>query len=441
MKRFYALKSVFLLLLVILILNSAACTKSEKDIDYDPNLKLNITEKAVEYSDEDLADAKVRFTELSLSLIQSYSNINLNEKQKQKVSDAFDTTVIPIIYSTKIYKNELDTIFAELEKYADSDGIKNNTKPILFSIYEICSFVLGTERSGHLTYEASIKILESKANTALEKYEKYGYDFYKKDFDRCTLLALDLKEMGEEKLTDALSMISIVISTASSINKDSNENSFALTDAELLYILDKQGEILNSQCLTEDDWHIFGGLISEFIPNKNSSLNSATLYALKNYTYESHNDAAVPNGFYKNFYFSTSMKVMPKIIALFADFTKALKTDGTFSLESTQDEKLVAVCSSLLQCEDSIRSLDLALNNYAKLNPDDLKIAVSKYSDIELLDHFIETTEPIFCDDLIDIIKSIASGNIISKEEFHDVLTSYVYNLSPYLAFVLYINL
>ena len=440
MKKYKIFKIAGILLLFILSFSLLSCD-DKKEIEYDENIRIEITKEHAEYDVDDLTDANVRFTKAAASLTEAYAGIDLKDKDMREISDKFNEKILPMLYRVKIYKEELDTILSEIEKFASSENIQSNTEPLLLSIYEICLYVLGTERSGHLTYELSLELLNNRKVTALERFDKYGMSFYKIDASRCAMLYEDLEGLGQTKFTDALFMTSIVFSTAKSILNDAGESAFLFTDEELLFILEKQGESLKERCLSEDEWQIFGGLISEFIPKNSSDLNSATLYALKNFKFETDADIELPEGYYKNLYFASAIRIMPKVISLFADTSKSLREENSFSLEGDTEEKLLALCSALMANEGGLRELDMALNTCAKLGENDLKTPIGSNSDTEELNGFMESYTALSCEGLIDAIEGFKNKGEISYETLIDALVSYVFGLSPYLAFVLSVNI
>lgn len=427
------LKITILLLILLMTLCLMACNKKEEEpVYYEENRRLEIVEVPIEYTEEELAAAKNRVTQIFTSSFSSSLFGNITTKV---ISEEFDLTVVPALYELKIHKDELNKILTELEKYTKSEE-PTASAPIWLSIYNICQRILGTDRSGRIAYKIAVRKLERNVInfSTLEALELVA---------RYTALCDALKTLGAEKFTDALSMVTIVISTVSAIGKDIEENAFLLSDKEILYILDKQGENIKNRCLTEDEWQVFGAVASEFIPKKNNDLNYATLYALKNYVFDADAESDTPEDYYKKLYFASAMRVMPQIVNLFADISHALNEEGLFSIESTEDEKKTAICSALLKCEDSIRALDEALNTYAKLDKNILEVytPLNNYINKDSLSAFMENYQSATCDDLINTVNEIASDESVSVEELSDVIVSYVYGLSPHIAFVFWFNM
>ena len=360
-----------ILLLLILSIGLVACEK-ESAPKYDESIRLEIIDKAVEYTSDDLISANGRFTKIGVSLF--------GERYEERISDEFDTTVIPMLYRIKIYKNELSAVFDEIEKHIEET---NTDKPTFLTFYDICQYILGTERAGQVCYSTSIRILEKRTENALNNYDKLGYEFYKETAERCNALKDSIVCMGEGKFANALSMTSIVISLSACINAEIQESAFSLSDAEILFLLEKTANSFEEKQLTDDEWEIFGGWFSEILgitrlTPSDDDINKNTLYALKNYTFSEVYDESDPNTLYKMYYFSSAMRAMPRVISLYVDLARNLKADGTFSFDSTKDERRDALLSALSKCEISIRELDSALNEYAKIDDGYLKSKITK---------------------------------------------------------------
>ena len=434
MKRAF-IKALCTLLLFIFIFGFTACKRKDETPHYDESRHLEIIKDNTYFDDEYLTNANLRFTKIADSLIKEYTSYSIDNN---KLSNLFNSTLLPILYRVNIYPEQLDEIFSLLEDHINSEETTN--KPIFLSVYEICLYVLGSDKSGHLAYEISLAALNNKINTYNSRLESSGISFYKTWAMRCSALYSDLEEMGKAKFTDAISLSTTVFSTLFAATETINENAFLLSDEELLFILDKQGDALIEKNLSEDDWQTFGGLISELVPNKQANLNEKVIYALKNYTHTDVYDESLPSSLYKNSYFATAMKAMPKVIELFADVSKKLNEKGDFSLEGTAEEKQNSLIYALQECEGSIIELDIALKTYLSFDPDYLKDTVTSNSNPEELESFIGSHSPKTCEDFISELRKISSSDAISDAKFKELLISYVYSYSPYLAFAVSLN-
>ena len=437
MKKGFMKKAVSVLLIFILSSGLFSCKKEEKTISYDKNRRLEILDHQAVYSEEYIKNANQRFTNIAKSLILSYTSFSYSEKD---LSNLFNSTIIPILYRVNIYEEELDEVFSLFEGYLSAGGESFEEKPLFLSIYDTCLYVLGEDRSAALIYEVLLEKLSSDVKTYNERFDKLGYSFYKTDANRCAALLEDLLTLGETKFKNALTMITTVFSTFSSINTEINENAFLLTDKEILYILEKHGENLTKLSLSEEEWQTVGGAISEYISARPKTLNSAVVYALKSYT---HSDVYDENDFktlYRSKYFATLMKAMPQVVSLYSAVSKKLNENGDFSLESSADEKRFAIIAAVAECDDEIRALDEALRVYGTIDPEYLKDSVSKNSDADALNSFIHGNTPMTCEEVISALTNIKESGTADTDALYELLVAYVYSYSPYLAFAVSLN-
>ena len=433
MKKIKGFKTGCVLLLLILSMGLIACQK-ESAPEYDESIHLEVIDKPVEYTSDDLISANGRFTKIGVSLF--------GERYEERISNEFDTTVIPMIYRIKIYKNELNAVFDEIEKHVAAG---ESGKPVFLTFYDVCQYILGTERAGQICYSTSVRMLENRTENALNNYDKLGYTFYKETAERCTALKNSIISMGEGKFAIALSMTSSVISINSSINAEIQESAFMLSDAEILFLLEKTADSFEKKQLSEDEWEIFGGWFSEIIAitrltPSDDDINKTTLYALKNYTFSDVYDENDPNTLYKSSYFASAMRVMPRVISLYTNLARNLKADGKFSLEGTKEEKRIALLSALSKCEKSLSELDSALNEYAKIDESYLKSKITNTANAEEINCFISSRTALSSAEVIDILTEIRNGKEINDGEINDILIDYVYGISPNLAYVLSVN-
>ena len=406
------------LLALLILLSCVSCTKTNGSTpDYDEDQGLDIIPESITYSDEFIANANVRFANISCSLIESYIGAPLDDKQKQSVSYEFKKTVIPMTYRVRIYEDELDAILSSFEAYIEDDG---NEAWSMLDLYERCLTEIGSTRSGKLTYEISLFIVERKEKNSREKYEEYQYDWYLEDAERCCALFDSLELMGEEKFVSIISMTSFLTSLTRT-ERPNGESAFELTDADLLSILDHQGDLFLSQELSEDDFSTFGALIQELIPKKGDTLEASLLYVLKN-----------------NGYFPKALKAMPSIISLYAATAKRLNAEGKLKIDGDEDENARALASALLFSADSIYTLNDDLLEHAATASNSEKDAINALAKEEFAS-FTENTPAIDVKNLMDSLDEISKDNSLHPaEKLHDSIQSYLFGIAPFITFVFY---
>ena len=350
MKSKLSVKIICALLVSVFLFNLFSCERGESDVVYDKTLRLTIEDVPISYSEQLTADLGSRYANIAAKLIERISAITINENQKASLNESFTTKILPIFIELKIYPEEIDELFLEAEKcIIDSESYSVLS---IYSLYRKAITVLGSERSGSLLYSLALNSINEKRESTAKKYEQDG-NLYKRDLIRYEGLYTDLTRLGAENFSTALTISSLILSTASSVNETVTENAFSVSDAELLYILDRQGDILTKKSPTEEQWQTFGAIISELIPKKSDTLISSSAYALKNYYHKIELDGSDGRDaldvilenpelyplVYRSGYIATAMKVMPKLFSLYTALAKNLRNEAKFSLESTLDER------------------------------------------------------------------------------------------------------
>lgn len=449
MKSKLSVKIICALLISVFLFNLFSCDKGESEVVYDKTLRLTIEDVPISYSEQFTTEISARYANIAAKLIEKLAAITINENQKASLKESFTTKVLPIFIGLKIYSEQLDALFTEAEKCIDSESYSALS---IYTLYKRAITILGSKKSGELLYSLTLNSINEKRESTAKKYEQYK-NIYKRDFLRYEGLYADLKKLGAEKFSTALTISSLILSTVSSVNETVKENAFSVSDAELLYILERQGDALTEKSPTEKEWQTFGAIISELIPKKSDTLVSSSAYALKNYYHkiELENsdgrdalDVILENPdlyplVYQSGYLATAMKVMPKLFSLYNALAKNLRGEAKFSLESTIDEKEKAIFSALLSSEEELRELDLSLTSFAVADFDTLKTNVQTYSDPQKLKSFLSNTSAITVDELILSIKNMAECDTGAQSgEIKELLTSYLFKISPYLSFVIF---
>ena len=134
------------------------------------------------------------------------------------------------------------------------------------------------------------------------------------------------------------------------------------------------------------------------------------------------------------------MKAMPQVVSLYSSVSKKLNENGDFSLESSADEKRFAIIAAVAECDDEIRALDEALRAYGTIDPEYLKDSVSKNSDADALNSFINGNTPMTCEEVISALTDIKESGTADIDALYELLVAYVYSYSPYLAFAVSLN-
>ena len=406
------------LLIVTLILSLIACEKNDEnkgdkdDTGYIPDQSIDVIIEPIEYTDE---SAKVRFTDIGAKLFELHYGKAPSEKQKNSISAEFKKTLIPIFYRVRIYEKECDTLLTLTENTLEGEITEKNFIESLFSLYNNALSTLGTERGGKLTYEVSLKVMQTKAKSAREKYENYDYPWHLDEAERCERLVLELTDMGYGRFISAISTSAFIISLLSDIEKGESDSSLALTDEEFLAILNRQGESFMKEKLTEEEWSILGGLISEIIPERAESFEGSMLYTLKTERY-----------------IISLSRVMPSVVELYAAVTEALHNEGSFSYKDKAGNAYY-LSSALLASADALRSLDASMKQNAVYSSESALGHIESAGLGESYSAFKDEYTSIDIDGFISRLSQMTKDS--DYEEIKSALISYLSSISPEITF------
>ena len=407
-------RALTLCLALVMLVGCISCTANKHD--YDPNRRLEVLSCDVQYSDAFKTQSADRFANLGAKAIKVYNSINLSQMQKEELQARFLTDMLPIFKSKKLTEEELDTLFCAYEELLQAD--ERTSLAFLSSLYQTAVTVLGASRAGSLAFDHALLYLGKRAEECRARYEKYGYDFFLDDVKRYESLSDKLTSvLGEDKFVSASSMTMMILSLVSGHSMHPSSLGLSFGDSDFLYILAYQGRFFKRQAISAQEWQIFAELFSELIPEKQTSLLSAELYALR-----------------KDTYFVRAFAVMPALVSLYASLTDALFADGLWSLDGTIAENERALCRAFL-CDEA--ALSACLTDFethaatSSLSEEQALRAVALQSEYE---EFLHRTPPIAREELIEGMRTIAEGGSGSLTE---LFRAYAVGQMPYLVFAL----
>ncbi len=418
MKKTFLRKSICALLILIFIFNTVSCTANNSESEN--NGKLEIVEENPKYSEDYVVSATERFSTILDALLDERLGIDLSAKTREKIITVFKEKIIPKLYSIKVYESELNEILFSLEELLNEEN-GDNYISLFTDLYESLLYTLGSERAGIILFTVATEILSLKIATAEERYEQLGSPWYLADIERCQTLKTDLNEIGEKNFADKILGATFIVSTMKSADTG-KESALTLSDAELLFILEHQGNLFLENAADEEGWRVIGRLITELIPGLNFSDVTviSILYALK-----------------QEAYFNSLAETLPHLFSLYASLTKNLRNEGNFSLTNSKEENDRAICSALLSSEAELKIFYDSLHAYGSIDSDTIRRAVNNCSDKDALLEFLISHTPITYQTLVAELHKCADGaqDALSTEE---LLIGVAYSVSPYLSFILF---
>lgn len=412
------IKKALCILLIIAMAPSLFACGGTKEEEYIKGQHVEIVREKIEYSDTTLQREKERFIKIAITFIEKYYNTTLKGENRTKFSDnasqEFNKTIIPMLYRVRIYENELTQLFDSLEDYVNSASSIS-----VVSIYELLIKTVGSTRSGKIAFELSTVAINARAKAAQDNYDEYEYAHQKEEVERCTEVYNGLLAMGEGKFVDAITMVTFFYSLSKSAQEKTENNAFALKDAELLRILSHQGDCFADIDISEDEWSVIGALYSEFIPKSFDNPRSEMLYILKN-----------------EHYFKESMKIMPEVAAFYASVAKAMDDRGEFSLNDDEVYQISAIIRAVVDSEEAFFALTASIEEHAATSTKKQEEAIKKtYTEDEILS-FSKDYAAISSQELFDELQDITNQESINTSDVKKLIVSYLYSVAPHVTMV-----
>ena len=404
----YIKKAISTLLIFTSLIGCSSCQEIVYEYDDTRHVEIihDITSNSVSYNDEYLINAEERYVGIVNALYEHYSGVRPDVYQDSKIRAQFKLNIIPMLYRIKIYEDELDEVFTNAETHIDNDNI-----PPLYTLFYDCALeVLGAKRCGQLFYGSSLLILSSKEETAREKYEKYGLSSYNEDAIRYREIKSRLEEMGEERFTESMEIFTSLISLGTRIKESDENGALHLDEASILYVIKYRTKIFMQSDITDDEWSLIGDIFTEILPARSSGFKLSMLYEIKKARY-------LPDAF----------RAMPEIIALYASLASSLLEIEDVSFKLSEDEQSGILAKALLDSEDEVYALSLALEENARSDNESQRSLIVKHFGKETLDRYTA----ISYEELMLGISEIANEG--DSEALSELWISYLYGIAPYL--------
>ena len=407
-----------LILAIALLFCLLSCGGAPVDEGYDAAISFVIRQEAITYSDEFIETANNRFTEIAVHFIESYSGASLSAAQRQRVHAQFKKTFVPACLRVRVYQEELTLLLCELE------GLIKEAEPgttAFAAVYERLLYSIGSRRSGALLLELAKSFVSSKQKTAQERYEQYGYDWYREEAEELATLQNDLCTMGEEKFGAVVSMASLLASSAMQVGAPASDGRLALSDADIRFILEYHAGYVMSVGITEGEAQVFGRLISHLIPERSGTLLSAHLYALKT-----------------DGYFVEAARVIPHFAAFYASLTTALRRNGELGFGGDSAAAARALACALNDSNEELLSFLAVVDRYMSTASQRELNAIKQSDASDALARFLAEEHAMTDGELTATIQALSvSTSADAAKELQAAFVSRLIGVAPYVIFTL----
>ena len=413
------IKFISLMLVILTLFSAVSCDRSIPKEEYDEKRRLEITEDAPTYSEEFIERAANSFADIAEAFVLLTKNVALTDKQKTDFKNYFKIEVFPIIVMVRIYSDEVDGLFSAVLEYLSADALLRGGFETLATLYKKTVEALDSTRAGLLAFEFSKIMVSKKARECRQRYEKYGYSWYLEDAVRYENLEKGINEtLGKDKFVAATGAVFFILSSIYGIGMPKNELGLSVNDKEMALILEMQADFFLEADISVGDWKIFAELLTELVPENNSSYINAELYALK-----------------KDGYFVRAIEVMPLALVLYEAVTDSLskakeplrKEDGSLDISLI----LKAVLDSENELCALLDKIDASAATATKAEND----AQASLNLSEAYGSFMSERSPISSDALVSRLRQLSSSDAVEADTLYGLICDYAVGIAPYLTF------
>lgn len=331
---------ISLVLALALIFCLASCQGDEEIPPKDTYL--TVESEPVEYTEEGIDTLSTRVADIFARLAPYLGYPAISDAKKSEIAEYFRTDIIPVLQEILIYQDELFELADSAEEcLMDLEEQNKDDVDLGFAIniYTEFSAVLDAERTGAFIYRLGLISLSNKRDAAKKNYDKYGTGYDKIAY--YDSLIEDVNTLGGERFSEAFSAIMFMLSSVIGLS-DSDGGSFKVTPADVLAVIEKQGEMLAGISLTDSEWQTVAAMCEEHIPTgTRNDLQGKMLMSLNN----------------DNF-FIVAATLMPDVIAFYSAVATDVSEDTADIIESDDPMAYeLAVYTELLKHEGEFRAL------------------------------------------------------------------------------------
>ena len=269
-----------LALLLSLVFCLGSCGRQPNDSERD--IILIPVAPEGEYGDPAIAMATERIMGLIGSLMPLLGYQAPSGSVELEIRSFVEGAMIPYLKEVPIYEAELSAVLSLFEEYVDAlyenaDNNKENSLKIISDLYIKAVSVVDQDRVGSFFYGLSLSLVQHRKNVSLERYEKYGYQFYLDDYEYYVSLEGRVDSLGEAGFESASGILMFFIS---SLFGGFGGGALALNANEICAVLNRQGRYFLENNLGDEEWETLISVLCELIPKQSQSLFGAMTYTL-----------------------------------------------------------------------------------------------------------------------------------------------------------------
>lgn len=419
--------SLTLCLAAVLSLLSCTAQPNRPDEGNGEEQRLVVEAAPAVYSEQTVQEASARIVALCARLLRLGGGPVLNGTQKQKIEEKVKGAILPRLEQENVYEEELWELLRTAEEITDAAerGELESTSDLflLLRFYQSGLATVDTQKMGRTVYCFLESWLEYKKEYSLERYEKYGYQWYLDDATRYEAHLTALHEgLGRASFCDMASMLMFGVSLLGGLTPSPEPGgAFALSDAETVMLIRRQASFFADKQITEAQWTSLSAILSEFISPDEKTLTGAQIGVLN-----------------KEGYLESLASLMPALLELYRAMADGLTEDEMAAWRAQEMSREAVVGRLLMHGSEAFLEFDRAWAAIGVSESDAAITSIRKMGLEEAYRAFLAQTPPICAEELIAIATECANTNDADKAmALHDAMLGYLRTYLPCMAFAM----
>ena len=447
MRSAFSLRFLALLLAVFTVFGTLSCTRKDPDSQAgtepagnsgigasDPIGEGQLTIEAPEdlLTAENRSEMAARLAATVANLIRAAEGLVLDEDNLESIHRFAENRILPILEAEEMTLTEGNRICAALDTLSEEWQTNGAfSARLLHRFWQDGVLLIGKDRFGRICYACALLCMDMQIEKNDERYETYGYEWYKTDAEALRRERANLtEEVGSQPFADVCETLWAISSLADEIFAPAS-GSQLLNDAEIVKLLQAIIRELHQKEITSRQWEISVRAACLLLPDSAKMPSSFSDQQKKEWRALLRND-----------YPATFSRSIPALIDLF-DAVGAVMTGEDYAAlrDGAEAEKITVLCRLLVACQDRLRAFLNALAENGATSTEEEKKTVSKRTaDYEA---FLIAHPAAGADTVWTAICARAEGGTERESDraLLDVLIGYGVSFAPYLTFAFAENL
>lgn len=425
-----ALSAILSLLLLFAAVSCSAGAKpsaDDSDSSETEERRLIVEESPFSLTEAEQAEMSARLASLGATLVRAVEGLELNEEQKNDLQGFCRASILPILIENRVTASECDRFCAAVEAFSGEASSANTANgvsiPLFRALWQNGVSVLGSSRFGSISYALLLLSADDHIRKNEERYEKYGYAWYRTDAETMkSLRASFVSEVGNDSFGTICEIVYFALSLTDQLPDD---NSALFNDAEVIRILQKQANDLALKRITDRQWELTVQMFCKVIPESYLLPNSLTAVQKKE-------GRALLSADYP----SVLARSTPALVTLISAMTAQLTENDLSILRSDDmDARTVLFCGLAASCESELRAAIAALGENGTTASEQEKKAVQSAA----YENFSNGMQSAEAEDVIGAIRVCASEKTsASVAMLRQTLIGFIWETAPYLTYAIF---